>query len=397
MLACLSFPSGRIFLYLTANLFVMKRSPTYLLVILFISFTTLCLGQTFYDGYIVRNGAKVEGSVQYKPAKKDFSRNYVMFREAGRSEASKLTPDEIERFHINSTNSTFISTAHKDLGKNVFTEIIQEGPVTLSFNGKLYALTKENGDVLNLYIPITGKNIYEFKEELVDKKLAEMKSIGLIKNFLEDCEKVSFREYTTSNINRAVSRYNACKGKPTFPGKARIQTGVVAGYIHSFVEATGAAFQPQPGFKVGATFDVQPKSYQVRTLLAMQLVFAQETMRDEFNVYDNSLTTLRLPIMLKNYVRPGRTGLYFFPGISFYTPIKVEERKLDYLDYKKLGVSYFFGAGYELMLPSGKRVAAAIRYERDLTTFLEAADAFGSTYSLAAYQYSVQLDLIYKF
>jgi hypothetical protein len=186
-----------------------------------------------------------------------------------------------------------------------------------------------------------------------------------------------------------VSKYNSCKGKPTRPAKKKPAFGIVAGYINSTMSLPPFTFTRQPGFKLGLAIDFLPKSYEDKTVLSIHAVYASEKIVSRDDLIESDNVTLRIPVLLKRYVAPGQSGFFYYPGFSFYTSMNYEAHGLPALQTKNLGISYFGGFGYEIILPSGRRLTPSIRYERDAVSFFN--------FNLGARQSSIQVDFSFKF
>lgn len=366
----------------------------YLCAILFCTLSSqTSFGQHYQRGYILENGKKREGLINYSPTKK--RHDVLYFKADGFETVQEFTAELIEGFYLDFYDAQFIVIDEEDTGKKIFTELIISGPVTLSSFQNLYVLSKE-GKTLQLNLPI-GKNVYENRGEVMDKRLIEIKTTGMIKEFLGDCresETSDLSSLSISRLSKAIINFNQCKGVVSSPKKGGVRPGIVLGSTTTMLKLSDnpRTFQPQTSLAFGASVDIVPNNFLDKTVLNLQAIYYNVTSKeDSDNGLELSYRTLRFPLSLKKYFQPGQRGFFINPGVSPLISWDFEAKNnLIFRPFKLMQAfsgTAFLGLGWESFLFSKQKVTFSMRFESDVV----------STYNYESIYRYVNFQVVYGF
>ncbi|MBX2964966.1 MAG: hypothetical protein KF845_02385 [Cyclobacteriaceae bacterium] len=339
---------------------------------LILLFAQVSIAQKFLQGYIIENGENKSGMISYSPSKN--KKSVLLFKSNETNETRTLTANELEGFYLSSYDAHFLSIKENESGKNIFTEIAIKGPVTLSTLGTLHVLSKED-EMLQFHLPV-GKTVYSSSDEIADKNLLEIKTVGAIKNFLSDCWQSNAGDLTgisISKLSNAVKKYNQCKGFTTNTKKTRIKPGVVLGVNTTLltIHNTTRKFLPQYGFAIGASADFIPKEFHHKYMLNIQAIYFNNSIKeDSENGIEFTSKNLRFPISIKRFFQPGHHGFFVNPGVAPYVVLDYSNTGI--LSHRMLKPNQTFtstvllGVGWEGFVSPKHKLSITVRYEHDV-------------------------------
>jgi hypothetical protein len=341
-------------------------------ILMIILFTQTLTAQKYMQGYVIENGAKKDGIISYSPSKKE--NNALLFKSGKTEPSRKLTADEVDGFFLTFYDAHFVSVTEKVSGKSIFAEVTIKGPVTLSTSGSLHILSKENG-TLQFHLPI-GKNVYSSKDEVADKKLLEVRTVGAIKDFLSVCwdpNTDDLSDFSISKLTAIVKKYNQCRGVITNAKRGKIRPGIVLGVNTTMLTLKNSTrtFQIQPGFTFGASLDLPTTKFHDKSIFNLQVIYLNNSIKE---VSENGLEltrkTLRFPVSLKRFLQPGQRGFCINPGVSpsFLMEFSAKNNLLfPRIDSNQnFTGSAFLGIGWETFITSSHKLSANVRYEQEL-------------------------------
>ncbi|NOT76411.1 MAG: hypothetical protein HOP08_15890 [Cyclobacteriaceae bacterium] len=360
----------------------MKRNLPIILTLFLISATAY--SQTFVRGYIKKNGEKTDGYISYVPSKK--KNDVILFKSTEAGASKQLTSEDISGFFLEGYNAEFVSMKDNQSKKIIFTEVIVSGSATLSQFGKRYFVLKGT-DTLQINYPLKDKRQTETMADHSDRRLLDIRTVAAVKKLFSDCPdpkiEAKLTNITPGSLANSVLQYNLCKGDPTTSNKSKskLGIGIVVGYVVpsiKFTEPYVDFYDMKPTLKYGLQLDFIPKQYQTRTALSFQIIIMENKYekRSDAPSYMNGSTsldhiTLRFPIALKIFMKPGQRGLFLNPGVAPYFVLNNDKDARitvgNLAAIRSYNASYFFGVGYEFDLNSKLKLAPMIKYERMAT------------------------------
>jgi hypothetical protein len=364
----------------------------------------LSISQNFVKGYIVANdGSRLDGLIHFQPTRQNT--NTILLKVNKNAPIDTYNANNVAGFFLEIPKAEFIAMQENETTK-IFAEVLIKGNASIFSFQKTLFITR-NGDYFTLRRPMKSQGSSD-RGEAITNKMKELREIGKLKNYLNDCGDYQLPNLNKSSIVAAIEKYNACKGDSSITYYSRhARIGVTAGLTVSKLNFKASKgdnyyletinFDPSIGYSIGASAEFHSGEYLDRSTLNFGLVYSHNKYQGEGIVkgssgstqYNNitfEISRLKLPASLKFYRNPGQRGFAFQLGIepSFVVSIKqlrYIENYLhdlflnsislhDFIEPRKLNAALFMNTGYDFFL--GKRtklsICTALSYDFGFTS-----------------------------